>query len=352
MHRRTLLKTLGSAVPVLAALSPASLLAAPAIDPRLGPVHPELRQIARGILGMTAQMPAFSARTLPAIRQGAERFSAPPLADVPFEERRVPGLAGQGEVPVFVVNGGRPGARPAILHIHGGGYVSGSARSQVNALQQLCRTLDCVAVTVGYRLAPETTFAGSVEDTYAGLKWLHANGAALGVDPARIAVMGESAGGGHAALLAIAARDRGEVPVAFQCLVYPMLDDRTGSTRQPPPHVGNLLWTRESNRFGWEAFLGTRPGGRTAPKGAVPARVADLSGLPPAWIGVGSIDLFHDEDVDFAQRLNAAGVPTELLVVPGAFHGFDAMPGLNRVVSQFNEAKIAALRAGLGIAAA
>lgn len=352
MHRRTVLKNLGAALPALAAFSPTSLLAAPELDQRLAPVHPELRPVARGILGMTAQMPAFSARTLPAIREGADRFSAPPLADVPFEARRVPGLAGQGEVPVFVVNGGRPGARPAILHIHGGGYVSGSARSSIHALQQLCRTLDCVAVTVGYRLAPETTFAGSVEDNYAGLKWLHANAAALGVDPARIAVMGESAGGGHAALLALAARDRGEVPLAFQCLTYPMLDDRTGTTRMPPPHVGQLLWTAESNRFGWEAFLGTRPGGRSAPKGAVPARVANLSGLPPAWIGVGSIDLFHDEDVDYAQRLNAAGVPTELLVVPGGFHGFDVMPGANRVVRQFNDAKVAALRAGLGIAAA
>jgi acetyl esterase/lipase len=155
--------------------------------------------------------------------------------------------------------------------------------------------------------------------------------------------------------LAITARDRGEVPVAFQCLIYPMLDDRTGTTRKVPPHVGKLVWDAPSNHFGWKAFLGQEPGRAKAPKGAVPARLADLSGLPPAFIGVGSLDLFHDEDVEYARRLNNAGVGCELIVVPGAFHGFD-MAGLmnpkNRLAAWFNAAKLGALRRGLGIAAA
>lgn len=278
-----------------------------------------------------------------------QSYAAKPLTDVSYEKRVIPGSKGQPSVGVYVINAGRAGARPAILYTHGGGYIMGTALSGLAGVQALCKDLDCVAVTVDYRLAPETTFRGSIEDNYAGLKWLHDNAAALGVDPARIAVMGESAGGGHAALLAITARDRGEVPVAFQCLIYPMLDDRTGTTRKVPPHVGKLIWTPASNRFGWQSFLGMAPGGPSAPAGAVPARVENLADLPPAFIGVGTLDLFVDEDIDYAQRLNAAGVPVELIVVPGVFHAFDALPVPSKVAQRFNAAKLNALRSGLGI---
>jgi acetyl esterase/lipase len=269
------------------------------------------------------------------------------LAAPAVETRQIPGGRGQPPVTIHIINA-RPGTRrPAIVHMHGGGYIIGTAAMNFVDLQKTCQALDCAAVTVDYRLAPETTYAGSVEDNYAALKWTHANADALGVDPARIAVSGESAGGGHAAILAIVARDRGEVPIAFQCLTYPMIDDRTGSTRQPAPHIGRLLWTRERNAFGWRSFLGMAPGKRRVPALAAPARVANLAGLPPAWIGVGSIDLFYDEDVDYAQRLNAAGVTSELIVVPGAFHGFDAaeVP----VAKRFAAARIDALRRGLGM---
>jgi len=129
--------------------------------------------------------------------------------------------------------------------------------------------------------------------------------------------------------------------------VYPMLDDRTGSTREVPSPIGTLLWTATSNRFGWRSFLGQQPGGPTAPAGAVPSRVADLAGLPPAWIGVGSIDLFVGEDIEYTRRLIEAGVATELLVVPGAFHGFDGLAAETSVAKRFNAAKIDALRRGL-----
>ena len=190
-------------------------------------------------------------------------------------------------------------------------------------MQQVAREHDCVVVTVDYRLAPETRFPGSLEDNYAALNWLRLSANLLGVDPSRIAVMGESAGGGHAAMLAIAARDRGEVPIAFQLLIYPMLDDRTGSSRQVPPYVGVYIWVPASNRFGWSSLLGVPAGSKTVPAGAVPARVENLAGLAPAFIGVGAIDLFVDEDVNYARRLINAGVPTELCVVPGGYHGFD-----------------------------
>lgn len=353
MLRRDVLKggcALGAAS---ALLRPAPLLAGRGSDDAeiLATVHPELRQAAAKILAAARGSSPLSRATL-VQRRGPEGAGEPPLADVPFQKRVIQGSRGQPDVVVFVINARAGGRRPAILHTHGGGYVLGRAVESIASLQRLCRELGCVAVTVDYRLAPETTYAGSIEDNYAGLRWLHANAAALGVDAARIAVMGESAGGGHAALLAITARDRGEVPVAFQCLVYPMLDDRTGSVRAVPRHVGNIIWDAAANRFGWESFLGVPPGTVAVPARAVPARVADLSGLPPAWIGVGSIDLFVDEDVDYAQRLNDAAVPTELIVVPGGFHGFDNPAFGAPVTRWFNAAKLAALRRGLGLAAA
>jgi acetyl esterase/lipase len=350
--RRSLLKSgliLGAALPFV---TPESAFAQAQDAELLRSVNPELRPFAAQMLPYFRNAPPWSRANLAANRKAMKAYGRSPLPDVPYERRQVPGLRGQPDVTIYVINAKAGALRPAILHTHGGGFVGGSAEASIRDMQDLCKGLDCIAVTVEYRLAPETTFAGSIEDNYAGLKWLYQNAAQLGVDPKRIAVMGESAGGGHAALLAITARDRGEVPLAFQCLIYPMLDDRTGTSRKVPPQVGRLVWTAQNNRFGWESFLGVAPGGRSAPKGAVPARVENLAGLPPAFIGVGSIDLFCDEDVDYAQRLNASGVPAELIVVPGAFHGFDAMPAPNRIAKWFNAAKLDALRGGLGIPSA
>jgi acetyl esterase/lipase len=264
-------------------------------------------------------------------------------------ERTVPGRHGSPDVKVFVINS-TPGARrPAVLHTHGGGYFLGSAANDVPMLQVMARALDCVIVSVEYRLAPETPFPGSLEDNYAALKWLHAEAESLGVDPSRVAVAGESAGGGHAAILAIAARDRGEIPVVFQSLVYPMLDDRTGSSRQPPPYIGTFIWTADYNRRGWKAFLGTEPGGPRAPAGAVPARVDNLAGLPPAWIGTGSIDLFVNEDIEYARRLVDAGVRTDLLVVAGAYHGFDGLVPNASVSKSFTLSRYNALARAFGV---
>ena len=176
---------------------------------------------------------------------------------------------------------------------------------------------------------------------------MHGNAEALGIDPKRIAIGGESAGGGHAAMLAIAARDRGEFPIAFQLLVYPMLDDRTGATVEPPTHVGQFVWNAGSNRFGWASLLGQAPGLKTVPAGSVPARVVDLVGLPPAFIAVGGLDLFAAENISFAARLNAAAVPVELLVVPGAYHAFDALVPNAQVSRQFRSALVAALKRGM-----
>ena len=208
----------------------------------------------------------------------------------------------------------------------------------------LFRSLDCTIVSVEYRLSPRARYTQSTEDTYAGLKWLYANAAALGVDRSRIALMGESAGGGHAAILAIKARDRGEVPVLFQSLVYPMIDDRTGSSVSVPAHIATVGWSPPENRLGWESFLGVEPGSSAVPVAAVPARLDNLAGLPPAWIGVGAVDLFAAEDIEYARRLVLANVPTELLVTPGGFHGFDRNAPETGLAQAFTRSKHEALR--------
>jgi acetyl esterase/lipase len=307
----------------------AQTAARPTADPEVY-VHPDLRRAAEAARQGRFLMPATTSPGAPAAVQ-----------------RTVPGPKGAPDVRVSIVNDGGGGAatpRPAILHIHGGGYTGGSASIMLPSLQALAAALDCVIVSVDYRLAPGTRFPGSLEDNYAALKWLYGNARELGVDASRIAVMGESAGGGHAAMLAIAARDRGEVPLLYQALIYPMLDDRSGTTRQVPPQIGTLVWTRDANRGGWTALLGVPAGASQVPEGAVPARVANLAGLPPTFIGVGGIDLFVEEDIGYAQRLNNAGVPVELNVVPGAFHAFDVFEPNAPVTIRFRAALTNALK--------
>lgn len=236
-------------------------------------------------------------------------------------------------------------ARPAVLHMHGGGYVIGMARMSVVANQRMALDADCVVVSVDYRLAPETIHPGPVEDCYAALKWLHDNAASLGVDANRIAVTGESAGGGLAAGLALLARDRGEVRIIHQNLVYPMIDDRTG-TADLHPYCGQFVWTPTSNRFGWSSLLGCASGGEGVSPYAAAARADELSGLPDTFIAVGALDLFAEEDMEFARRLIRAGVPTELHVYPGAYHGFEVSAGA-AVVKDAARIRTAALRRAL-----
>jgi acetyl esterase/lipase len=221
---------------------------------------------------------------------------------------------------------GAGGARPCVYSIHGGGYVLGSNTMDDPRLEDWCPKLGVVGVSVDYRLAPETPYPGPLEDCYRGLVWTHENADELGIDPERIGIMGVSAGGGLAAALTLLARDRGEVPVAFQLLDSPMLDDRQ---RTPSSRGDDLaVWSRASNTFGWRSYLGDLYGGGDVPATAAPARATDLSGLPPALVSVGAVDGFRDEDIDYALRLNQAGVPTELHVYPGACHGFTMLaPG-------------------------
>jgi acetyl esterase len=219
--------------------------------------------------------------------------------------------------------------RGAILHIHGGGMVVGTADRAVADKPQLALDQDCVVVSVDYRLAPETRFPGPQEDNYAALLWLVENAAGLGIDPAKIVVMGESAGGGLAAALALMVRDRGGPKVAGQVLIYPMLDWRTGGPDDlyRNRHTGEFVWTRDKNRYGWEALRGGYEPSDHRKAWFSPALAEDLAGLAPAYISTGALDLFLDEDLDYARRLIDCGVQTELHVYPGAIHAFEMVPG-------------------------
>ncbi len=310
-------------------------------------VDPELLPFAQGFPQLT-----YSMANLPAIRQQfemlLEMMPKAPDDGVIVSEHQAPGPVSAPPVRVVMYTPqGVTRLRPALLHLHGGGYVLGQPESSDAKLKSLASELDVVIASVDYRLPPEAPHPAPVEDAYAALCWLYGQAGALGVDRTRIAVGGESAGGGLAAALALFARDRGEVPVCFQWLIYPMLDDRTCVEKSPNPFTGEYLWTREANTFGWSALLQGSPGGANVSCYAAPARADTVAKLPPAFISVGSLDLFLDEDLAYASRLLRAGVPIELHVYPGAFHAFDLMveAGVSR---RFERDSRDALRRALG----
>jgi acetyl esterase/lipase len=286
----------------------------------------------------------FSAETLPELRQGMSAMQiAEPNSAVIFQDLTIDGPAGAPPVRILVYRPRHADAAPraGLIDIHGGGYILGTPEMSRPLHESLVLELGCVVVSVDYRLAPETRFPGAVEDCFAALKWLHRQAPELGIDPARIGVTGGSAGGGLAAAPAVYVRDRGEQLLAFQHLIYPMLDDRT-CLRDPNPHVGRLVWTDEQNHFGWSALLGAEPGSAGVSPHAAAARADDLSGLPPTYLAVGALDLFLQENLDYVSRLAYAGVPVEAHVYPGAYHGFQVAQG-SRLATQADRDSRAAL---------
>jgi len=296
-------------------------------------------------------MPAFDLtdESLPAIREGMAQMVAmvpePEGTGIGWKEERIATPAGHEVVVRVYTPEGLAGPLPAILHIHGGGYVLGSVTTNHLSNIELSASASAVIVSVDYRLAPETQGTGAVEDCYAALVWLKDEAARLGVDPARIAIRGESAGGGIAAALALLARDRGGPVIAHQNLIYPMLDDRTCITRNAP-HLGAFVWTPQANAFGWRSLLGRKPGAADVSSYEAAARAESLEGLPPTFIAVGALDLFLVEDMDYGRRLIEAGVPVEMHVYAGAYHGFDVMPDAPPV-RQLKRDAVGALRKAL-----
>jgi acetyl esterase/lipase len=273
---------------------------------------------------------------------------APATPDIIVSERSVPGAAGAPAVRVLVYQPrAATAAVPGLLWIHGGGYVLGDADGDDLTARAYVTNLGCAVVSVDYRLAPETPHPGPVEDCYAALRWMHAEAASLGIDPQRIAIGGASAGGGLAAGLGLLTRDRGEVPLVFQLLIYPMIDDRTVTDADPNPHVGEFIWTPALNRIGWTALLGAEPGGAEVSPYAAAARATDLRGLPATFISVGSLDLFLEENLEYARRLLRAGVATEVHVYPGGYHAFNLMADA-RVSQAFYRDQYAALGRAFG----
>ncbi|OYY89805.1 MAG: hypothetical protein B7Y45_10280 [Sphingomonas sp. 28-66-16] len=306
-----------------------------AIDPSLLPLLEALRPF------------DFDRQSLAEIRHYANLNKVPTIAESISlrTEHIVPTSSHAPEVRVLSYRPSLEDTLPVYLHIHGGGFVMGTPDRSEARNRMISDQANCAVFSVDYRLAPETAFPGPLEDCYAVLKWIVDNAALLRIDPSRIAVGGESAGGGLAAALSILARDRAELHVGFQVLTYPMLDDRTAFNRGMQIQGRTFhVWTPENNRFGWQAMLGSDISGTTdiSPY-AAPGRLKDFANLPATFLAVGALDLFLSENLEFIKGLANSGVATETAVYPGAFHGFILSPTAS-VARRYHEAVLRALR--------
>lgn len=309
--RAALLSGFRRGLPVLAALARGERAAVRWQDV----VSPGLQPMLRRLPGMT-----FGPWTVTAINtllRGARRVAPAPAG----ASLRVV-TQGEQELRVFT-----PVATPqipaALIWIHGGGRVIGHPVQEDRRSAWLAEELGAVVITPSYRLAPQHRYPAALDDCVSAWEWVQAHAAELGVNPQRVGVGGESAGGGLAAELTHRLRDEGGRQPCCQFLVYPMLDDRTAAD-ETLDGLRHPVWNNQSNRFGWSSYLGTEPGAAEVGEYAVAARRADLSGLPPAWVAVGDLDLFCREDRVYVERLRAAGVPAALEVVEGGFHGIFA----------------------------
>lgn len=297
------------------------------------------------LLALVDSFPAMilTDESLPMIRAAMPAMlAARALPDLPVRILDVQISSGEGkrEIRCMIVRpAGSVSNAPAILHFHGGGHVLGVPEMNKPQLMRWAHELGCVVVSVDYRLAPESRFPEPMEDAYAALRWMHEQAATLGIDPARIAVSGESAGGAMAACLSLMARDRGKYHIAFQHLEQPRLDDRLPSEDSANPFTGEFIWTRASSSYCRAQYMNT---GESSPYASA-ARATDLSRLPPAYISVGSLDLFVDECLAYASRLVKVGIPTEVIVYPGCFHGFKMAAG-TRIVERAEADSIRAFR--------
>ncbi len=309
------------------------------VDPELAPV---LELFPAELMTLIGDDPPAARALLAGLLE--EMLKNMPPTDVTIEERGIPGA--DGEIPIVIYQPPTPVPRPGLLLMHGGGYIVGTAREDINGIGY-AEHVGCTVVSVDYRLAPEHSYKEAIADCFAGLNWMVDNASELGVDPKRIAIGGGSAGGGLTAALALYSRDHAGPELAFQLLVYPMLDDRHETPSGYEVTHPNM-WHRDVSLKAWKMYLGDERGSESVSPYAAPARAEDLSGLPPAYVIVGTEDLFRDEDIDYAQRLMAAGVPTELQVIPGMFHGGETFVPLAAVSQQMRQGYMDALKRAIG----
>jgi acetyl esterase/lipase len=311
-------------------------------------IDPESRvpldQLAEVMPGGFNTIPDIATRRVVA-HQLMTAVPVPPNPNVAHEDRVIPGPEGAPGITVRIYRPAHaPAGRrlPGIYFIHGGGMILGSVEAENDSAEQICEQVGAVVVSVEYRLAPEHPHPAPAEDCYAGLSWMARQHAELGFDPSRLAVYGGSAGGGLTIATTLLARDRGFPDVCFQMPIYPMIDD-TNETPSSHEITDIGVWDRDGNIEAWKWYLGDGKPDQYA----APARATDLSGLPPAFIDVGTVDLFRDEDIAFAARLMQAGVPTELHVSPGAYHASEWLAPDAELSKRILARRYAALRRAL-----
>jgi acetyl esterase/lipase len=303
-------------------------------------VAPELKEI------LTVFPPLRLPEGLEAARQ-APAIPIEKLENVNITTRSIPGGDGQAMKVKIYEPAPRNGTKlPALLFIHGGGYVLGDADASDGDCQEFAQQAQCVVVSVDYRLAPEHPYPAPLEDCYAALVWMTNAADELNIDVSRVAVAGQSAGGGLTAALCLLARDRKGPAISFQMPLYPMIDDRNITPSSFEITDERAIWNRGNNLAGWRMYLGEHANGEISPY-AAPARAKNLSNLPPTYTCVGQLDPFRDETIEYVAKLAQAGVPVEFHLYPGAYHGFELLNPTTEIGKKAKNQYVQALKKAL-----
>ena len=309
------------------------------MNSRLDKVDPELKASLDAFPGFD-----ISAESLPIIRQ----FPANPPFETPgYEEVFIASRDKETPLRCLIIDP-KPNdeSRPGLIYFHGGGFVFGSPEITLPTAQKLAEDIGCLIILPDYRLAPEHPFPAALEDGLSVLSWLDANADELRLDKTRVAIGGDSAGGGHAVVLTAAIRDRAGIKPSSLFLVYPMLDNETGAGEEGGPSI----WTFANNRFGWNAYLGEGDIDERIADGAVPSKIEMIEHFPPTFLSTGTLDLFYGENLAFVKKLRDQGVEVDEHVFEGAYHAFDVLVPDAAISQKFHEICVKSMKQHFGIA--